>query len=97
MEKLIQIEQVLQIGAKLLQIGAAPVVTNWGNSYYKLGQFQLLQIVPKLLQIGQNYYRLGQVLQIGTIITNRCRTGAFSIILFIYFINLVSLSQLGVL
>ena len=38
MEKLIQIEQVLQIGAKLLQIGAAPVVTNRGNSYYKLGQ-----------------------------------------------------------
>ena len=64
MEKLIQIEQVLQIGAKLLQIGAAPVVTNWGNSYYKLGQFQLLQIVPKLLQIW------AELLQIGAGITN---------------------------
>ena len=48
--RLIQIEQVLQIGAKLLQIGAAPVVTNRGSSsYYKL---------------GQNYYKSGQVLQI---------------------------------
>ena len=31
--RLIQIAQVLQIGAKLLLIGVAPVVTNWGNSY----------------------------------------------------------------
>ena len=55
-----QIEQVLQIEAKLLQIGAAPVVTNWGrSSYYKS---------------GQNYYKLGQLLQIGAIISNRCRT-----------------------
>ena len=52
MEKLIQIEQVLQIGAKLLQIGAAPVVANRGNNYYKSGQFQLLQIGAELLQIG---------------------------------------------
>ena len=51
MEKLIQLEQVLQIGAKLLQIRAAPVVTNRGSSsYYKS---------------GQNYYKLGQLLQIG--------------------------------
>ena len=84
-----QIEQVLQIEAKLLQIGAAPVVTNWGNSYYKSGQFQLLQIkaVPLITnrgkiitnlgsyyKLGQNYYKSGQVLQIGAIITNRCRT-----------------------
>ena len=67
MEKLIQIEQVLQIGAKLLQIGAAPVVTNRGNSYCISGQFQLLQL-------GQNYYKSRQVLQIEAIITNRCRT-----------------------
>ena len=45
--RLIQIEQVLQIGAKLLQIGAAPVVTNRGNSYTKLGQ---------LLQIGAEHF-----------------------------------------
>ena len=44
--RLIQIERVLQIGAKLLQTVAAPVVTNrgsfsynkWGQNYYKLGQ-----------------------------------------------------------
>ena len=58
-----QIEQILKIGAKLLQIGAAPVVTNRGNSYYKSRQFQLLQIGAKLLQIGAaitnwgNYYK----------------------------------------
>ena len=61
MEKLTQIEQVLQIGAKLLQIEAAPLVINRGNSYYKSGQFLLLQIVAKLLQIG-------------AIITNWCIT-----------------------
>ena len=73
-----QIEQVLQIEAKLLQLGAAPVVTNWGNSYYKSGQFQLLQTGAKLLQIGVvitnwgriitnrgRYYKLEQLLQIG--------------------------------
>ena len=68
MEKLIQVEQVLRIGAKLLQIGAAPVVANRGNNYYKSGQFQLLQIGAKLLQVG------AELLQIGAIITNRCRT-----------------------
>ena len=47
--RLVQIEQALQIGTKLLQIGAAPVVTNQGNIYYKL---------------KQNYYKLGQLLQI---------------------------------
>ena len=62
--KLIQIEQVLQIGAKLLQIGAAPVVTNRGNNYYKSGQFQLLQVGAKLLQVG------AELLQIGAGITN---------------------------
>ena len=50
-----------KLGQKLLQIGAAQllqigasVITNWGR-YYKL---------------GQNYYKLGQVLQIRAIITN---------------------------
>ena len=62
--KLIQIEQVLQIGAELLQIGAAPVVTNCGNNYYKSGQFQLLQVGTKLLQVG------AELLQIGAGITN---------------------------
>ena len=73
MEKLIQLEQVLQIGAKLLQIRAAPVVTNRGSSsYYKSGQnyYKLGQ----LLQIGKNYYKSGHVLQIGAVITNRCKT-----------------------
>ena len=66
-EKLIQIQYVLQIGAKLLQIGAAPLVTNSSISYisrqnsYKLGQ--LLQIGAELLKIGAvitnwgNYYK----------------------------------------
>ena len=59
--RLIKIEQVLQIVVKLLQISATPVVTNrskiiinW-DSYYKL---------------GHNYYKSGEVLQIGAIITN---------------------------
>ena len=48
--RLIQIEQVLKIGAELLHIGTTPVVTNRGSStYYKS---------------GQNYYKLGQLLQI---------------------------------
>ena len=66
MEKLTQIEQVLQIGAKLLQIEAAPLVINRGNSYYKS---------------WRNYYKLGQLLQTGVellqiraIITNWCIT-----------------------
>ena len=66
--RLRETEQVLRIGAKLLQIEAVPVVTNRGNSYYKSGKFQLLQIGAKLLQIG------AELLQIGAIITNRCRT-----------------------
>ena len=41
----------ITIGEKLLHIGAAPIVTNRGNSYNKPGQFQLLQIGAKLLQI----------------------------------------------
>ena len=57
MEKIIQIDQVLQIGAKLLQIGAAPVITNWGNSYYKSER--------NYCKLGQNYYKSGQLLQIG--------------------------------
>ena len=63
-----QIEYILQIGAKLLQIGAAPVVTNRGISYYSIGANlwqieQLLGIRVELLQIGAsimywgNYYK----------------------------------------
>ena len=76
--RLIQIKQVLQIVAKLLQITAAPVVTNWRYNYYKSGQFQLFRIGAKLLQIGAvitnwgriitnrgRYYKLGQLFQIG--------------------------------
>ena len=70
MEKLIQIQQVLQIGAKLLQIGEAPVVTNWGNSYCKSGQFQLLRIGAKLLQIGVVITIGAELLQIKAGITN---------------------------
>ena len=61
MEKLIQIEQVLQIGAKLLQIGAAPVVTNRGSSYCKSGQFQS----SSYYKSEENYYKLGWLLQTG--------------------------------
>ena len=46
---------------------AAPVVISWGNSYYKLGQFQLLQIGEKLLQIG------AVITNQDRIITNQCR------------------------
>ena len=57
----------LQIGeASLLQIGAS-VVTNWG-SYYKLGQ-PLLQNRTAVTNWDKPYYKLGQVLQIRTIIT----------------------------
>ena len=59
---------LLQIGvASLLQIGAS-VVTNW-SSYYKLGQ-PLLQNREVIKNWGKGYYKLGQVLQIGSIITN---------------------------
>ena len=46
-------------------------ITNLGKSYYKSGQFQLLQIGAKLLQIGAviiswgRYYKLWQPFQIG--------------------------------
>ena len=49
-KKLIQIEQVLQIEEKLLQIGAAPVVTNRGNSYYKSGQNSVNTVSTKVFQ-----------------------------------------------
>ena len=53
-----------QIGAaSLFQIGAS-VVTNHGN-YYKLGQ-PLLQNRAAFTNWGKIYYKLGQVLQIGT-------------------------------
>ena len=66
----------------LLQIGAS-VVTNWGSlilqngadaitnlgSYYKLGQ-PLLPIGVAIANWDKLYYKLGQLLQIGAIITN---------------------------
>ena len=59
---------LLQIGAtSLLQIRAS-VVTNWG-SYYKLGQ-TLSQNREATTNWGKMYYKLGQVLQIRTFITN---------------------------
>ena len=61
MEKLIQIEQALQIGAKLFQIRAVPVVTNRSNSHYKSWQFQLLQIGaerPSKIQSQQKHNSL---------------------------------------
>ena len=59
-------------GQTLLQIGAASLVranfvTNWG-SYYKSGQ-PLLQDRAVIANWGKMYYKLGQVLQIGAIIT----------------------------
>ena len=58
-----------------------------GQYYYKSGQLQLLQIEAIVITnrgkiitnlgsyygLGQNYYKSGQVLQIGAVITNRCR------------------------
>ena len=82
MEKLIQIEQVLRIGAKLLQIGAAPVVTNRGKIITNWG---------RIITNRFRYYKLWQLLQIGA------EHGTSSIISFIYFINIVSFPQLGVL
>lgn len=46
-----------------MQIGTALVITNFGNICYKY---------------GQSYYKSGQQLQIGTIITNRCTTRILS-------------------
>ena len=51
----------------LLQIGAS-VITNQG-SYYKLAH-PLLQIVAAITNWDKLYYKLGQLLQIGAIITN---------------------------
>ena len=75
---MIQIDQALQIGAKYFQIGAAPVVTNRSNSYYKSWQLQLLQVWAKLLQLRTvitnwgriiinrgRFCKLKQLLQIG--------------------------------
>ena len=60
-------------GQTLLQIGAASLVrenfvTNW-DSYYKLGQPLLLQDRAVIANWGKMYYKLGQLLQIGAIIT----------------------------
>ena len=64
-----------KLGQRLLQIGAASllqirvsVVANWG-SYYKLRQL-LLQNRAAIINWDKMYYKLGQVLQIRTIITN---------------------------
>ena len=60
-------QTLLQIGeASLLQI-RANVVTNWG-SYFKLGQ-SLIQNRVVITNWRKMYYKLGQVLQIGAIIT----------------------------
>ena len=64
-----------KLGQTLLQIGAAPlvqigasVIKNWG-SYYKLGQSSLKDGAA-ITNWGKMYYKLEQVLQIRTIITN---------------------------
>ena len=51
----------------LLQIGAAFVITNRGNSYYKSGQLILLKIGESLLQIEAD------LLQIAAGVINRFR------------------------
>ena len=65
---------LLQIRAAWLLQNGADVITNWG-SYYKL--------VQPLLQLGQFYYKLGQLLQIGAVITNWSITGLTNKILWI--------------
>ena len=52
---------------KLFQIGAALIISNWSRSYFKSGRICYFKT-------GQTYYKLGQLFQIGAIISNRCRT-----------------------
>ena len=61
-------QTLLHIEAALLLQIRASVVTYW-DSYYKLGQ-PLLQNKAAITNWGKIYYKLGQVLQIRTIITN---------------------------
>ena len=66
-------QTLLQFGAaSLLQIGVSAVI-NWG-SYIKLRQ-PLLQTRASITNWAKVYYKLGQVLQIWTIITNWGITG----------------------
>ena len=59
---------MLQIGAaSVLQIGES-VVRNCG-SYYRLGQ-PLLQNKAAITNWGKMYYKLGQVLEISSVIAN---------------------------
>ena len=63
------IEQILTkkvIFETLLQIGAAFVITNRGNSHYNLGQLILLQIGKVYFKLDRGrYYKSRQLLQIG--------------------------------
>ena len=78
---------LLPIMASVIKkLGQFRFITNWGSYfYYKLGQL-LLQIgAAWLLQIrasfitnqGNRYYKLGQLLQIGAIMTNSGITNPF--------------------
>ena len=78
---------LLPIMASVIKkLGQFRFITNWGSYfYYKLGQL-LLQIgAAWLLQIrasfitnqGNRYYKLGQLLQIGAIMTNWSITNPF--------------------
>ena len=58
-------ETLLQIRAAwLLQIGTS-VITNWG-SIYKLGKPLLQLLTAAITTWDKTYYKLGQLLQIGT-------------------------------
>ena len=56
--RFIQIEQLLQIEAKLLQIGAAPVAINQSNSYFKFGAVPVITNWGKIIA---NWVRLLQI------------------------------------
>ena len=64
-------KQLLQNWGKLLQIVADFVISNQGNSYYKLGKLVLLQIGARLLQIGPGIINRGRFIVNWTGITNR--------------------------
>ena len=57
-------QKLFQIGAKLFQIGAALIISNWSRCYFKSGRLCYFKT-------GQIYYKLGQVFQIGAVISNR--------------------------
>ena len=60
---------LLQIGASVITNWGNLVTTKWGRRYYKLGQ--LLQIRATVItNWGKLNYKLGQLLQTGSIITN---------------------------